>query len=243
MKALDADPQLKPPVPSGREYLFEARRTFERLRLGSQVWNNQFDRMLPAAWRRLSLLHWTPVSVARRAAQLLVRGPATRVLDVGSGPGKFCLVGALATEGHFTGVEQRLHLVEFSKALVRLYDIPRVRFVCANAEDLDWSEFDAFYFYNPFYENVDPDKKIDEGVRLSPTLYGRYVTMVQERLAAAPPGTRVVTYHGMGGDLPRGYQRILQELHESGLLELWVRNPELKRTRFTKSHRRWKARR
>ena len=44
-------------------------------------------------------MHWTPVHVARRAAQFLVTGPETRVLDVGSGPGKFCLVGALATQG------------------------------------------------------------------------------------------------------------------------------------------------
>ena len=86
-----------------QERVFQMRRLFERVRTGTHVWNAQFDRLLPFYWRRLSIMHWTPVHVARRAAQLLVTGPKTRVLDVGSGPGKFCLVGAMATLGHFTG--------------------------------------------------------------------------------------------------------------------------------------------
>ena len=170
-------------------------------------------------------MHWTPVHVARRAAQLLVTGPETRVLDVGSGPGKFCLVGAMATLGHFTGVEQRPYLVEFSRSFARKYAIPRVHFLRANAGDLDWSRYNAFYFYNPFYENLDPDKKIDERVELSPSLYNQYIRMAQERLAEAPSGTRVVTFHGMGGEMPDGYERVLQEFQDTGFLELWIRNP------------------
>src|SRR2546422_6193605 len=145
-----------------RKEAFEMRRLFERVQTGAHVWNAQFDRILPRCWRRCSVKQWTPVQVARRAAQLLVTGPETRVLDVGSGPGKFCLVGALATLGHFTGVEQRPRLVEFARSFAHRYAIPRVHFVCANAGDLDWGRYNAFYFYNPFYENLDRDKKIDE---------------------------------------------------------------------------------
>ena len=38
--------------------------------------------------------------------------PGEVVLDIGCGPGKFCIVGALATTGRFTGVEQRKHLCD-----------------------------------------------------------------------------------------------------------------------------------
>jgi len=208
-----------------QEHAFEMQRLFERLRTGDHVWNAQFDRLLPVCWRRLSIMHWTPVHVARRAAELLVTGPESRVLDVGSGPGKFCLVGALATLGHFTGVEQRPYLVEFSRSFARKYAIPRVHFLRANAGDLDWSRYNAFYFYNPFYENLDPDKKIDECVELSLSLYDQYIRMAQERLAEAPSGTRVVTFHGMGGDMPEGYERVLQEFWDIGNLDLWIKNP------------------
>jgi hypothetical protein len=123
------------------------------------------------------------------------------------------------------GVEQRPYLVEFSSSFARKYAIPRVHFLHANAGDLDWSRYNAFYFYNPFYENLDPDKKIDERVELSPSLYNQYIRMAQQRLAEAPSGTRVVTFHGMGGEMPDGYERVLQEFQDTGFLELWIMNP------------------
>jgi hypothetical protein len=208
-----------------QEEAFEMFRLFERLRIGAHVWNAQFDRILPLCWRRFSVTQWTPLQVARRAAQLLVTSPESRVLDVGSGPGKFCFVGALATLGHFTGVEQRPHLVNFSRSFAQRYDIPRVDFVCANAGDLDWGQYNAFYFYNPFYENLDPARRIDDHMELSPSLFDQYISMTQERLAKAAPGTRVVTFHGMGGDMPDGYERVLQEFQDIGFLELWVKDP------------------
>jgi SAM-dependent methyltransferase len=42
----------------------------------------------PPEIRDLSLRHWTPVAVARRAADFLVGEPETRVLDLGCGTGK-----------------------------------------------------------------------------------------------------------------------------------------------------------
>ena len=157
-------------------------------------------------------MHWTPVHVARRAAEFLVTGPETRVLDVGSGPGKFCFIGALATPGSFYRCGAKTaSWWTLSKNFARKYTFPRVHFLRANAMNLDWRFYSAFYFYNPFYENLDPDKKIDQRVELSPSLFDQYITMAQERLAEAPSGTRVVTFHGMGGDMPDGYERVLQE--------------------------------
>jgi len=43
---------------------------------------------------------------------------------------------------------------------------------------------------------------------------------VERRLAAARPGTRVVTYHGFGGEMPPGFERVRRDADE---LSLWIR--------------------
>ena len=54
--------------------------------------DEKFERVYPARIRKLSAIYWTPVAVAAEAARLLVTRPGLRVLDVGCGPAKFCLV-------------------------------------------------------------------------------------------------------------------------------------------------------
>ena len=85
------------------------------LRAGWELTDLEFDRVYPSWVRRLSDMHWTPVEVARRAAALLAVDPTTRVLDVGSGVGKFCLIGALTTRATFVGIEQRENLVTVAR--------------------------------------------------------------------------------------------------------------------------------
>ena len=85
------------------------------LRGGRKVTDFRFDQVFPIEMRRLSETHWTPVEVAIRAAELLVEHDKTRILDVGSGCGKFCLVAALSCLGQFIGVEQRPHLVDIAR--------------------------------------------------------------------------------------------------------------------------------
>jgi 2-polyprenyl-3-methyl-5-hydroxy-6-metoxy-1,4-benzoquinol methylase len=53
--------------------------------------DEKFDLLYPAEIRKLSSVFWTPVAVAAAAAKLLVTTSGTRVLDIGCGPGKFCL--------------------------------------------------------------------------------------------------------------------------------------------------------
>src|SRR4051812_20257231 len=70
-----------------------------------------FDWMYPECFQVLSLKHWTPLAIARKAAGFLAE-PGTRVLDIGSGIGKFCLAAAHHfPETFFYGVEQRHELV------------------------------------------------------------------------------------------------------------------------------------
>jgi hypothetical protein len=90
--------------------------------------------------------------------------------------------------------------------------------------DLDWADYDAFYFYNPFAEQLhDQASGLDRTLMVAPSRFFDYVTGARERLAAARIGTRVVTYHGFGAPAPYGYDLI--ETHPIGTdrLELWVK--------------------
>ncbi len=196
---------------------------FRRLRAGEPVTDEELDRLFPAWVRRSSRRHWTPVGVAVRAAQLLVAHRRTRVLDVGCGPGKLCLVGACVTDGHFVGVEQRPHLVRVGREVARRCQVERCEILHGNVLDVDWRRFDAFYLFNPFAENLPGYPPIDATVRLSRYAYRKYVRFVEERLAELPAGARVVTYHGFGGRLPARWREVATEYCGTGPLELWVK--------------------
>src|SRR5207253_2009759 len=96
------------------------------------------------------------------AARLLRPRPGERVLDVGSGSGKFCVVGSLATPGVFVGVEHREPLVHEARRLARLFGARRGRFLHGDALALDWASYRCLYFYNPFAQTLlDPNRRID----------------------------------------------------------------------------------
>jgi len=184
-----------------------------------------FDDHLPRKIQVQSSVHFTPVSVARHAARLLAPKPGMRVLDVGAGPGKFCVVaGSEVPACTFVGVELRPHLVRVARQLAAGMSVPNVTFLDGDALELDWSEYDAFYFYNPFAEQLcGKTFALDSKMELLPSKFLRYVTATRERLARARAGTRVVTYHSFGAPAPHGYD--LVETHPAGTdrLELWIR--------------------
>ena len=190
--------------------------------------DSAFDRLLPPWVRTKSSIHFTPVTVARYAARMLAPNGGTKILDVGAGPGKFCIVAASEVPtGTFVGIEVRPHLSRFAKRMAQRLSIPNVQFLRGDAVDLDWSHFDAFYFYNPFGEQIHESAFIlDRTIDLDPSKFAHYVRVVRERLHAARVGTRVVTYHGFGASPPHGYQ--LFDSHEIGSdrLELWVKTRE-----------------
>jgi SAM-dependent methyltransferase len=173
----------------------------------------------------VSRWHWTPLAVARRAAELLANGGTPRVLDVGSGVGKFCIAGALTTRAWFVGVEQRGHLVAAAREAASRCGARRASFVQANVFDVDFAEFDALYFYNPFLELVDPPPfPIDHTVPMSPTRHREYVSATWSRLKDARAGTRVVTYGGFGGEMPPGFTCELEEDGHRDPLVLWIKS-------------------
>jgi predicted RNA methylase len=161
--------------------------------------------------------------VARRAAQLLGEARARAILDIGSGPGKFCIVGALSTAASFTGVERRAHLVDAARDAAARLGARRARFVRADILDFDFSPFDGFYLFNPFFEQLGDRTMIpiDGRVEHSRRLYQRYVRAIEHKLADAAPGAAVVTYYGFGGVIPPGYTELHDERAGGDRLVLW----------------------
>lgn len=192
---------------------------FKHLKSGIQVNDDRFDTIYPPPVRVAAEFHFTPVDVAKCASQALVERTGTKVLDIGSGAGKFCLVGAACTNGHFTGVEQREGLCLLSNQLAERYGLTNVSFLHSNIREIGFEGFDAFYFFNAFYENVSQTNPIDCSVKLDKWLYHEYSLVVREKLDAMPPGTKLVTYFSYSDEVPDSYQ--VQLTRYDGYLKIW----------------------
>lgn len=190
-----------------------------KIRSNLPVDDDEFDRLFPRELREQSFLHFTPVDVAIFAANFLAHKPGVKVLDIGAGVGKFCLVGAVTTEGCFTGVELRPGLHKQANRLRSRYRLANLHFVLGNVTDLDLSRFQAFYFFNPFFENLLPGHRLDDELTLNRELYHRYSTYVHDALDNTPTGTRLVTYYSSFDEVPKSFRRLPSSIFPK--LECW----------------------
>lgn len=180
------------------------RSVFERLSAG--ITDEEFDSIYPEKVREIGNIQWTPVEVAKLAAEYLAELPGSKILDIGSGVGKFCLVGASCTQGHFTGVEQRLNFVEIANGLKERFKLDNAAFVNANIMDIAFTGFDSIYFFNSFYENIDRNAVIDSSVERGIDFYKLYTRYVSGQLEKMPIGTRLVTYWSQQEIVPASYE-------------------------------------
>ncbi|TWI86451.1 class I SAM-dependent methyltransferase [Chitinophaga japonensis] len=181
-----------------------------------------FDWLYPERIQLLSRRHWTPLSVAKKAARFLADAPGRKILDIGSGVGKFCLVGArFFPEAHFCGVEQRRELYYYALAAKEATRTGNVDFINANFTQIDLSEYDGFYFYNAFFENLDDNDRIDQQIEYSSSLYVYYSRYLFKALDSKPSGTRLVTFHSMENEVPPSYQVVDASIDL--LLKMWVK--------------------
>ncbi len=94
------------------------------------------------------------------------------------------------------GVEQRKQLIELAENAKEIAETDNVSFIHGNITQLDLDQYDHFYFYNSFYENlVDDDLHIDESIDHSVDLYEKYTDHLYRVLEQRPVGTRLTTYH------------------------------------------------
>jgi hypothetical protein len=184
--------------------------------------DESFNKLYPRHIRTKAARHWTPLDVARRASEFLCVKENVHILDIGSGVGKFCLAGAHhKPEALFYGVEQRRNLVEYADRCNMVLSLSNVSFIHANFTQLDFRQFDHYYFYNSFYENLEGNDKIDLTVEHSLALYNYYNRYLYTQLAQRPKGTRVATFHCFEDHMPPGYYVV--DTAFNGFLKLWIK--------------------
>jgi SAM-dependent methyltransferase len=199
-----------------------ARRVAKLLRSGRRPPDRAFDCYLPDGLRAVSNQHWTPLAVAARAAEWFDELGIRTVVDIGSGAGKFCVIAALAGRCQLTGLEQRARLVAAARELARRFEVDdRVSFVHGTFGEAALPVADAYYFYNPFGENLfGRGDHLDEDVELSPQRHKRDTASTAALLQRAEVGTYLVTYNGFGGRVPASYQEVYVDFEELSVLRI-----------------------
>jgi len=181
----------------------------QKIKSHQSLSDNEFNSIYPLSIQALSPRHWTPVEVAKKASQFLCYKDGLKVLDAGSGAGKFCMIGA-ATQPSctFYGIDFREKLIHLSNKLKERYNISNVQYIRDNLMNVNFTDYDVVYFFNSFHEKIDDSAVIDYNSKVSYVLYRRYMTNFFLKLCKMPIGTRVVTYHTLDFCVPNSYTKV-----------------------------------
>jgi hypothetical protein len=182
--------------------------------------DNHFNHLYPLTVQALARRHWTPLYAARRAVKYLASHPGTRILDIGSGAGKFCLAAAYyRPHSFYYGIEQRKWLVSDAETARQILGSENVSFIHGNFTLIDFQQFDHFYFYNSFYENLTSTDKIDFDIKYSDELYDYYSCALRKKLEQKPAGTKLVTFHSIEDEIPSGFVQV----DSDDQLKFWIK--------------------
>ncbi|MGZ5190187.1 MAG: class I SAM-dependent methyltransferase [Flavisolibacter sp.] len=187
----------------------------------NELTEKSFESFLPANLRSASRLYFTPIVVTKTASEWLTETYAKRVLDIGAGVGKFCITGAYYSNAHFYGVEHRESLCNIGNQIARHFGLPNVTIKHADILDIQFSNYDAFYLFNPFYENLEFVKRLNNEVSLKEDLYQVYLNHTETQLDQMKKGSRLVTYHGNNFEVPNSYAKEREAFN--GELKLWIK--------------------
>ena len=126
-----------------------------------------FDSNYLKKYQDISKIHWTPIEIIKLSVEWLSHDGDTNVLDIGSGVGKFCHVGALISGMKFNGVEKREHLYQESVRVMKQLNIKNISFINDNITCIDFTQYNSFYYFNPFCEQVASSDWIDKTTTFS----------------------------------------------------------------------------
>jgi SAM-dependent methyltransferase len=184
--------------------------------------DEQFHQFYSPDIQLLARRHWTPLNIARKAAEFLAAESNVRVLDIGSGVGKFCLGAAYyKPDAFYYGVEQRKSLVTFAETVKNSLSFENVFFIHGNFTQIDLRKYDHFYFYNSFYENLAGTDKIDDTIDYSGELYNYYNRYLYKQLDQVPVGSRLATFHSLDDEVPQSFHIVGSEM--DNLLKFWIK--------------------
>jgi hypothetical protein len=129
------------------------------------------------------------------------------------------LVGAACTNAHFTGVEYRKYQNQIAQMCADRFALANVSFVYSNILDVDFEQFDAFYIFNPFLENIDRSAQMDQLIDSKNSDYEIFRQYVHDQLEKKKVGTRIVSYYNASGQIPDSYE--LKKSSFGGTLHFW----------------------
>nr|WP_162989027.1 methyltransferase domain-containing protein [Pedobacter schmidteae] len=184
--------------------------------------DDAFDAYFSQKIQKVSKVHWTPLQVAKKAAEFLAPHPGCKIIDIGSGPGKFCIAAAYHhPDSEFHGIEQREQLHRSAIHLKTLIGMDNVHFMHGDFTELSMAEYTGFYFFNSFAENLYTFGRIDSTISHSVSLYNYYSNYFHKILEQKPSGTRLASYHAFENEFPDSYQ--LHSTYFKNNLKLWIK--------------------
>jgi len=162
------------------------------------------------------------MGIAKKAAGFLAAEEGKKILDIGSGVGKFTLIGAhYHPRSFFYGVEQRSELHHYALSAKEYTGTENATFINQNFTQVNLAAYDHFYFYNAFFENLVTNDRIDHRIEYSDSLYQYYSRFLYRELDRKPAGTRLVTFHSSEDEIPPSYQVI--DASTDFLLKMWMK--------------------
>jgi len=194
---------------------------FELLKQKKYPADSTFDSIYPKKYQEHSARHFTPVHIAVKASKLLVDSKEDKILDIGSGVGKFCCIGSSLTGAHFYGVEKRKTLTNLSNKIKRTYKIKNAHFINDDFTSLDFKQFNGIYFFNSFHEHFDETCVLDETSKVSLDEYKKYHESLMAKLNECKTGTRLVTYYTFKNKIPSSFRFI--DANETKLLKFYIK--------------------
>ena len=134
-----------------------------------------------------------------------------KVLDIGSGIGKFCILAAkLRPDFIFEGIELDVDRVEVSNLIAKEMGVQNVRFIHGDFRYLDVKEYGGFFIYSPFRMGAAHE------LNVTPCNwnYNKVMKYVNEmnaitafKLSSMPTGTKYYILDGAHSiDVPEGFE-------------------------------------
>lgn len=196
-----------------------------QLRIQKNISDEDFDVIYPFEIRELSDRHWTSVYVAKVAADFLCNQRPVKVLDIGSGVGKFCFVGAaLHPDSEFHGIDIRENFINLSDQLKEQHQLTNASFFLQDVMEMNLTGYHGIYFFNSFQEKIDPTSAIDHNSEVSVEQYIQYTNHIFNELNKVPAGTKLVTYFSEDFCVPNSFK--LLQTHFNGELKFYLKDLE-----------------
>jgi SAM-dependent methyltransferase len=194
---------------------------FTKLKNKVAVFDEEFDAIFPEDVREHSNRHFTSVFIAQQATDFLIEGGAKSILDIGSGTGKYCLVASAISKAQYTGVEHRPYQVEIGNDCAKRFGLTNCNFISDTILNIDFSEYDAFYIFNPFLEAKDPSAKMDQLVKVGLKEYDLFSDYVYHQFDSLKIGTRIASYWTSKTQFPPSYEMVKSAFGDT--LTFWVK--------------------